>query len=196
MRRGFTSCPLNRVVKNEVARLYKPLVRNQVAITEGCLTVLRHGFKCFGKTFRAAYFASATSLNQDTLQKYQANRLHITRQVAYSKELKNTLDIVISLNGIPISTIELKNPLTNQTWRDAVRQYRTTRDPNELLFRFGKRTLVHFAVDPDEVRMTTKLAGEKTHFLPFNRVNNGGSGNPDNLGNYKTAYLLLLPPES
>ncbi len=93
------------------------------------------------------------------------------------------------LNGIPVATLELKNPLTGQTWRDAVEQYKMDRDPHDLIFQFKKRALVHFAVDPDEVHMTTRLSGRATKFLPFNRGDGAGAGNPDNPDGYKTAYL-------
>ncbi len=156
---------------------------------EGCLSVLRHGFKCFGKLFRAAYFAPASGMNPEIEGRFAANRLAITRQVRYSTRHANTLDVVLALNGIPIITVELKNPMTGQTWRDAVRQYKHDRDPADLLFQFKKRALVHFAVDPDEVRMTTRLAGRNTHFLPFDKGRAGGAGNPENPGGWKTAYL-------
>ena len=156
---------------------------------EGCLKVLRHGFKCFGKFFHAAYFAPASDLNPDTQKLYAANRLTITRQLKYSGHHGNTLDVTLSLNGIPVATLELKNPMTGQTWKDAVIQYRADRDPADTIFRFKKRTLVHFAVDPDEVYMTTRLAGRSTHFLPFNKGHSNGAGNPPNPAGHKTAYL-------
>ncbi|MCL6507328.1 MAG: DEAD/DEAH box helicase family protein [Bryobacteraceae bacterium] len=156
---------------------------------EGCLSVLRHGFKCFGKLFRAAYFAPASGMNPETQRLYAANRLTITRQLRYSNRHGNTLDVTLSLNGIPVATAELKNPMTGQTWRDAVRQYQHDRDPADLIFQFRKRALVHFAVDPDEVYMTTRLAGRDTHFLPFNKGRAGGAGNPENPDGWKTAYL-------
>lgn len=156
---------------------------------EGCLSVLRHGFKCFGKLFRAAYFAPASHLNPETQRLYAANRLTITRQLRYSNRHGNTLDVVLSLNGIPLATGELKNPMTAQTWRHAVTQYKNDRDPIDLIFQFKKRALVHFAVDTDEVYMTTRLSGRSTHFLPFNRGRGTGAGNPDNPKGYKTAYL-------
>ncbi|MDQ7778078.1 MAG: type I restriction endonuclease, partial [Planctomycetota bacterium] len=156
---------------------------------EGCLKVLRHGFKCFGKLFRAAYFAPASGLNPETQALYAANRLTITRQVRYSEKHGGTLDVVLGLNGIPVATAELKNPLTGQTWQNAIHQYKTDRDPNDLIFQFRKRTLVHFAVDPDEVYMTTRLAGNSTHFLPFNKGNGTGAGNPENPHGHKTVYL-------
>ncbi|MBW2631893.1 MAG: type I restriction endonuclease subunit R [Deltaproteobacteria bacterium] len=156
---------------------------------EGCLMVLRHGFKCFGKLFRVAYFAPASGLNPETQRLYAANRLTVTRQLPYSAAYHNTLDLVLGLNGIPIITAELKNPMTGQTWRNAVQQYKRDRDPKDLIFQFKKRTLVHFAVDPDEVYMTTRLSGNATRFLPFNLGNGTGAGNPENPEGYKTAYL-------
>lgn len=156
---------------------------------EGCLSVLRHGFKCFGKLFHVAYFAPASGMNPETEKRYEANRLTITRQLRYSSKHGNTLDVTLALNGIPVATAELKNPMTAQTWRHAVTQYKNDRDPADLIFRFKHRTLVHFALDTDEVYMTTRLSGSKTYFLPFNKGCNGGGGNPENPGGYKTAYL-------
>ncbi len=156
---------------------------------EGCLSVLRHGFKCFGKLFRVAYFAPASGMNPDTQKLYAANRLTITRQLFYSNKCSNTLDVTLALNGIPVATAELKNHMTAQTWRNAVEQYKSDRDPADMIFQFKKRTLVHFAVDTDEVYMTTRLSGRSTYFLPFNKGCGGGAGNPENPGGYKTAYL-------
>lgn len=159
--------------------------------THGALTTLRHGFKCFGKTLRIAFFRPAHSLNPELEARYRANRLGITRQLYFSGNNKKSLDAVISVNGIPVVTVELKNPLSGQTVADAIRQYRHDRDPREPIFLFTQRTLVHFAVDTEEAHMTTRLAGASTHFLPFNQGWNGGAGNPpDPQGrNYKTAYL-------
>jgi type I restriction enzyme R subunit len=156
---------------------------------EGCLSVLRHGFKCFGKLFRVAYFAPASGMNPDTQKLYAANRLTITRQLRYSNNNSNTLDVTLALNGIPVATAELKNPMTAQTWRNAVVQYKNDRDPVDMIFQFKKRTLVHFAVDTDEVYMTTHLSGRSSYFLPFNKGCGGGAGNPENPDGYKTAYL-------
>src|SRR5660398_155881 len=159
---------------------------------EGCLSVLRHGFKCFGKLFHVAWFAPASGMNPETKKRYEANRLTITRQLRYSPKHGNTLDVTLALNGIPVATAELKNPMTAQTWRHAVTQYKNDRDPGDLIFQFKHRALVHFAVDTDEVYMTTQLSGAKTTFLPFNKSCAGGGRNPDNTsggGGYKTAYL-------
>jgi len=160
--------------------------------THGSLNTLRHGFKVYGKTLRIAFFKPAHGLNAELEARHSANVLGITRQLYFSaKRPKDSLDVVLSVNGVPIVTIELKNPMTGQTFANAIRQYRADRDHREVIFDFKKRTLAHFAVDTEEVYMTTRLAGSATHFLPFNRGNDGGAGNPvDPEGrNYKTAYL-------
>jgi type I restriction enzyme R subunit len=156
---------------------------------QGSLATLRHGFKCFGKLFRIAYFKPATKLNDETERLYSENRLRVTRQVKYSERSERSLDLVLSVNGIPVATAELKNPYTNQDVEDAKVQYKTTRDPAEPIFHFKQRALVHFAVDPDLVFMATKLEGEKTFFLPFNKGFQHGAGNPPNPNGHKTAYL-------
>lgn len=154
----------------------------------GTLDVLRHGFKFFGKKVECAYFKPAHGMNPDILAKYAKNRLVVTRQVRFIKDGDQSMDMALFVNGFPVATAELKNPLTNQTVQDAVAQYRK-RDPRHALFRFKTRALVHFAVDPDLVYMTTKLAGDGTFFLPFNRGNGGGSGNPDHPSGYRTGHL-------
>jgi type I restriction enzyme R subunit len=181
---------LVRLRKDKAAEtLLDDLCRALDSEHEGCLKVLRHGFKCFGKTFRTAYFAPASGLNPETERLYEANILSVTRQVRYAKHHTKTLDMVLSLNGIPIITAELKNHMTGQTRTDAIYQYKHDRDPRDLMFQFGKRTLVHFAVDPDLVYMTTKLEGTNTVFLPFNKGDGTGAGNPVNPHGHKTAYL-------
>ena len=164
----------------------------------GSLSTLRHGFKCYGRTLRVAFFKAAHGLNPELEARYAANRVCVTCQVHF-KELKkgddprkrSSLDVVLSLNGIPVFTIELKNPMTGQTVENAKIQYRKTRDPRESIFEFKRRTLAHFAVDTEEVWMTTRLAGDSTHFLPFNKGHQNGAGNPpDPAGrSYRTAYL-------
>lgn len=157
---------------------------------KGSLFVLRNGFKFFGRTFRMAYFKPNTSLNAVAQEEYDKNNLKIYRQVHYSERNPNlALDIVLAVNGIPVATLELKNQLTGQTVYHARKQYENDRDPKELIFQFKKRTLVHFAVDTDEVYMTTKLSGMDTYFLPFNKGYNNGAGNPPDDNNYRTAYL-------
>ena len=164
---------------------------------KGTLHVLRHGFKCYGKTLRMAYFRPNTTMNPEAAENYATNRLTITRQVAFTSVMKKAdgnhrrciIDVTLAVNGIPVVTSELKNPLTGQRAADAIRQYEHERDGRDLLFAFKKRALVHFAVDPDEVWMTTRLRGGETHFLPFNRGNHHGAGNPPVAGNWKTHYL-------
>jgi type I restriction enzyme R subunit len=157
----------------------------------GSLATLRHGFKCYGRPLRVAFFKAAHEMNPELEVQYAANRLGITRQLHFSPHSEASVDVTISLNGIPILTAELKNPLTGQTVEDARRQYRLDRDPREAIFEFKRRTLVHFAVDTEVVFMTTRLAGTATHFLPLNRGRDGGAGNPvDPAGKtYRTGYL-------
>lgn len=159
--------------------------------THGSLATIRHGFKCYGRTLRVAFFKAAHDMNPELAQKYAANRLGLTRQLHYKPDSTKSIDLVISLNGLPIVTIELKNPMTGQTADDAKRQYQEDRDPRDPIFVFKRRTLVHFAADTDVVFMTTRLAGTATSFLPFNKGDNGGAGNPaDPAGRgYRTAYL-------
>jgi len=157
----------------------------------GSLATLRHGFKCYGRTLHAAFFKAAHELNPELEARYAANRLGLTRQLHFSPRSEKSLDVTLSLNGIPVATVELKNPLTGQRVEDARRQYKQDRDPREPIFEFKRRTLVHFAADTESVLMTTRLAGSATHFLPFNKGCDGGAGNPlDPFGRtYRTAYL-------
>jgi type I restriction enzyme R subunit len=157
----------------------------------GSLATLRHGFKCYGRTLRVAFFKAAHELNPELEARYAANQLGLTRQLHFSPRSEKSLDVTLSLNGIPITTVELKNPLTGQRVEDARNQYKRDRDPREPIFEFKRRTLVHFAADTESVLMTTRLAGAATHFLPFNKGCDGGAGNPpDPTGKtYRTGYL-------
>ena len=158
---------------------------------EGALATLRHGFKCYGRTLRIAFFKAAHELNPALEARYAANRLGLSRQLRFSPRSEQSLDVTLSVNGVPAVTIELKNRLSGQTVEDAREQYRRDRDPREPIFSFKRRTLVHFAVDTESVLMTTRLAGAATQFLPFDRGDDGGAGNPpDPAGRgYRTAYL-------
>jgi type I restriction enzyme R subunit len=158
--------------------------------THGVLATLRHGFKCYGRTLHAAYFKAAHRLNLELEARYAVNCLGLTRQLRFSPRSEQSLDVTLSLNGIPVATLELKNPLTGQTMEEARQQYQR-RDAREPIFEFKRRTLVHFAVDTEAVLMTTRLAGSATHFLPFDKGCDGGAGNPpDPAGRtYRTAYL-------
>ncbi|MGH7558902.1 MAG: RNA-binding domain-containing protein [Gemmatimonadota bacterium] len=157
----------------------------------GALDVLRNGVKDSGCKFRLAFFRPASGLNEETRRLYAANLFSIVRQLRYSERGEPSLDLVLFLNGIPLFTAELKNPLSGQDVEDAIRQYRTDRDPREPLFAYG-RCLAHFAVDPELVFVTTHLRGSATRFLPFNQGRFGGAGNPPvppTRKGYATAYL-------
>ena len=103
---------------------------------KGSLHVLRHGFKFYGKLFRLAYFKPAHALSPDVLALYAQNQLTVTRQVPCHPGDHSTTDIVLAVNGLPVATIELKNPGTHQTWRHAIKQYQSDRDPRAPLFDF------------------------------------------------------------
>jgi type I restriction enzyme R subunit len=114
--------------------------------THGTLATLRHGFKCFGKTLRVAFFRPAHGLNPELETRYRANRLGLTRQLHFSPKSEKSLDMVLAVNGVPMVTLELNNPISGQTAANAIHQYRHDRDPRELIFQCTKRALVHFAV--------------------------------------------------
>lgn len=155
----------------------------------GALDVIRKGFTDFGVKFQIAYFMPESTLNPEAEELYKTNHLSVTRQLYYERVGKNSLDMVLSLNGLPIATIELKNQFSGQSVENAKKQYVYDREPNEPIFQFKKRSLVHFAVDTDEAFMTTKLDGKNTRYLPFNLGFNNGAGNPPNENGYRTSYL-------
>ena len=157
----------------------------------GVLAVLRTGISDMGCKFQLAYFRPSSGLNEDTQKLYQANLFSVVRQLHYSEKNNKSLDLALFLNGIPIFTVELKNPLTGQSVAHAISQYKTDRDPREPLLAPG-RCLAHFAVDPDLVYVTTELQRANTRFLPFNKGKFGGAGNPPippTQGGYPTSYL-------
>ena len=149
--------------------------------------MLRQGVVDLGVTIRLAFFQPTHGLSPELQDLYTANRVSVTRQLAYEPGSTKTLDMVLFVNGIPTATAELKNPLTNQGVEHAISQYRSDRDPANVTL--ARRALVHFAVDPDRVAMTTKLAGQATQFLPFNLGHDGGTGNPPNPAGHRTSYL-------
>ena len=155
----------------------------------GMLDIMRNGITDNGVQFKLAYFKPAHSLNPDTERLYLLNHLTVTRQVKYSLKNENSIDLLLSLNGLPVATVEIKNQFTGQDTTNAKRQYIEDRDPAELLFQFKKRALVHFVVDADEVYFTTLLNRGKTRFFPFNKGFEQGAGNPLNKHGHKTAYL-------
>ncbi|HUX20938.1 MAG TPA: RNA-binding domain-containing protein [Spirochaetia bacterium] len=157
----------------------------------GALDVLRNGFKDSGVKFHMAYFRPASGLNEETRRLHAANLFSVVRQLHYSEKNENSVDLSLFLNGIPIFTAELKNPLTGQNVEDAIWQYMHDRDQREPFLTYG-RCLAHFAVDTDLVYVATRLAGTNTRFLPFNRGKFGGAGNPPvspTQATYATAYL-------
>ncbi len=182
----------------ELAKLtYKPDWKRQVLERlnrklkkDGILAVLKKGLDVDNAHFTLLYRLPYNDLNPDVTAKFETNIFSVTRQVYFSSVDHKSVDMVIFLNGLPIATLELKNPWTGQNVNHAKKQYRDDRDPKETLFQF-RRCLVHFAVDPDEVWMTTKLDGKNTYFLPFNKglPNGQGKGNPVNPNGHKSAYL-------
>ena len=192
-----TQLNLWKQMKNLHGAGLEPLLINTLVKeldAKGSLHVLRHGFKFYGRTVHLAYFKPAHGANEEILEQFSKNRLTLTRQVPCHPDDNCTLDIVLSVNGLPVATIELKNPGSGQNWRHAVRQYQERRDPRAPMFEFKKRSLVHFAADPNEIHMTTRLAGSKTNFLPFNRGSHPGqircgAGNPQHPSGYRSGYF-------
>ena len=176
---------------------------NNACDMDGILYVLRHGFKHRGVSFRVCYFMPESSLNHTDVENYRKNIFHCIRQWHYSAENNNSVDMILAVNGIPLFAFELKNQFTGQSVENAKRQWKEDRDPREICFQFNKRILAYFCVDLSEAWMTTKLAGEKTYFLPFNQGSNGagndgGKGNPPNPDGYPTDYLwkTVFPADS
>lgn len=161
----------------------------------GIIEVLRKGVKHFDKTVELFYRQPSSNYNTKALAEYQANIFSVTQELVYSSDNANRLDLTVFLNGLPIITCELKNPLSGQTVHNGIRQYQNDRDPKEKIFSFA-RCMVHFAADTEMVFMTTQLNGKKTFFLPFNKgLNDGkpiapfGAGNPVNTNGLKTHYF-------
>ena len=173
-------------------RLNKKIKKDSV------LAVLKKGLDIDDAHFDLLYRLPYNDLNPEVAGNFAANRFSVTRQVHYSQtDTFKSVDMALFVNGLAVATLELKNPWTGQNVQNAVRQYRTDRDPKEPLFEFG-RCLVHFAVDPDEAFMCAQLAGNDSNFLPFNKGFNYGKGNPVNPNGHKTAYLWqdILPRRS
>lgn len=164
---------------------------------KGIIEILRNGIKDLDLKVNLYYKRPTSLLNKTAQTQYQANNFSVTRQLYYSLSNSNSLDMVILINGLPISTLELKNQFTGQNVKHAIKQYQNDRDPKEPLFGFG-RCMVHFAVDADLVYMSTHLNCDKTFFLPFNKGNGAGAGNPVNPHGLKVDYLWkdILTKES
>lgn len=173
-------------------RLNKKIKKDSV------LAVLKKGLDIDDAHFDLLYRLPYNDLNPEVVANFASNVFSVTRQVHYSEsDTFKSVDMVLFVNGLAIATLELKNPWTGQNVHNAIKQYRTDRDPREPLFEFG-RCLVHFAVDPDDAYMCTQLAGNDSNFLPFNKGFNFGKGNPVNPKGHKTAYLWedILPRRS
>lgn len=173
-------------------KFYKAV--NDAINSYGLIKVLREGFSYRGIKFKIVYFKPESKLNHELIDLYNKNILTCTRQFHYSLDNNNSIDMVLSVNGIPVVALELKDQLTGQNVENAKLQYMYDRNPRELCFNFNKRILVYFAVDLYDVYMTTKLEGKNTYFLPFNQGSNGaghdgGAGNPQNPHGYATSYL-------
>lgn len=167
----------------------KALTRIRDEITRrGIIDVLRNGIK-HNQFDITTYFTQPSLSNLNAIQNFNANKFTVTRQVHFSSaNPSQSLDLVLSINGFPIFTFELKNQLTRQNYADAILQYKQDRNPSELIFKF-KRLVGHFAVDDSEAWFTTKLSGSDSWFLPFNRGHNDGAGNPVIPDGLKTDYL-------
>ena len=154
----------------------------------GIIDVLRNGIKAYPADL-IMFYAIPSKGNVEAEKNFNRNIFSVTRQLRYSKSNQRlALDFAIFINGLPIITCELKNNLTNQSIKDAIDQYKDDRDPNEPIFSF-KRCMVHFAVDENEIEFCTKLAGDSSWFLPFNKGHQGGAGNPPNPEGVRTDYL-------
>jgi type I restriction enzyme R subunit len=172
------------------------LVRLDEKIKElGIIEVLRKGIKHFDKTIELFYRKPSSSYNTKDAARYAANVFSVTQELKYSLSHENRLDLTIFVNGIPVITCELKNPLSGQYVQNGIRQYQNDRDPKEKMFSFA-RCMVHFAADTEQVFMCSELKGKASSFIPFNKgLNDGkatppfGAGNPVNPNGLKTHYL-------
>ena len=160
----------------------------------GIVHVLKHGFKHRGIQFKVAYFKPESGLNESAADRYAKNVCRCIRQFHFAETGNQTIDMVLDVNGIPVVGIELKDQFTGQDVEDAMRQWREDRDPRCACLKFNSRMVAFFAVDLEDVYVTTKLEGAKTFFLPFNQGsagagNDGGAGNPANPNGYATSHL-------
>lgn len=177
---------------NAAEKLYHRL--ETTISNQGLLYVLRNGIEDMGCKLKVCYFKPESENSSLAAERYEANILGCTRQFRYSTANTNTIDMVLSVNGIPVVALELKNQLTGQDYHCAIKQFKDDRSSKEFAFRLNHRFLVYFAVDLYEAWMTTQLADGNTHFLPFNQGSNGagvtgGAGNPQNPNGYDTSYL-------
>lgn len=156
----------------------------------GVLRVLRKGLEVEDAHLTLLFQVPVASSSKAVKDNFEKNEFSVTRQLRYNLEnQREEIDMVVFVNGLPIATLELKNAWTGQTARvQGIKQYKYDRDAKQPLLQFG-RCIVHFAVDTDEVYMCTKLDGANSFFLPFNKGNNNGKGNPPNPFGHKSSYL-------
>ena len=156
----------------------------------GILRLLRKGLEVEDAHFTLLYQLPMSSSSQTVKDNFEKNEFSVTRQIRYNQEnTREEIDMVVFINGLAIATLELKNQWTGQNAKvHGIKQYKVDRDARQPLLNFG-RCIVHFAVDTDEVYMCTKLAGNRSFFLPFNKGHNVGKGNPPNPFGHKSAYL-------
>ena len=183
---------LTKLKKNNPVDWQRKLLEryDRLVKKHGILHLLKKGLNIDDAHFNLMYPAPLASSSEQVKKNYSHNIFSLTRQVRYSQANPlQEIDMVLFINGIALISLELKNHWTGQTAKyHGQKQYCNDRDITQPLLNFG-RCLVHMAVDTDEVYMTTKLAGKSTFFLPFNKGNNNGKGNPPNLNGHKTAYL-------
>ncbi|QUL55693.1 type I restriction endonuclease subunit R [Paenibacillus tritici] len=179
---------------NKLKEIYKSNFKNKVLDNldkelraRGSIDVLKHGIKDYGVKINLAYFKPPTELNPDQVILYQQNILSVTEELNYTGNKR--IDLVIFLNGIPVITMELKNAFTGQTYKNAIKQYKEDRSHLESLFRFKERSIVNFAMDTDVAYMTTRINGDSTYFLPFNKGVGDSGGNPLVEGKLSTYYI-------
>ena len=157
----------------------------------GLISVLKHGVEISNQKLELMYTKPATTFNKDLLSKYEKNIFSVMEEV-YASD-KERIDLVIFLNGIAIISLELKCNPAGQSYEDAIYQYRTKRNPKTRLFLFKAGCFVNFAMDLEQVFMTTKLAKDDTFFLPFNMGNgegvHAGKGNPIFKDRYSVSYM-------
>lgn len=183
---------LRKIYKDTLEETLVNYLNTEMTKTKGSLlNVLKHGIEIANYKLHLMYTKPATTFNQELLDKYEKNIFSVMEEVWASD--KERIDLVIFLNGLAIMSFELKCNMSGQSYEDAIYQYRTERNPKSRLFLFKAGCLVNFAMDLNEVYMTTKLDGQSTFFLPFNMGNgegvNAGKGNPTYEYKYSVYYM-------
>lgn len=183
---------LERIYKEDLGETIVSQLNAKVTQKRGSLLhVLKHGLELSGVTLRFMYTKPATGFNKSLNEKYEHNILSVMEEVWASDSER--VDLVIFLNGLAIMSFELKSKTSGQTYEDAIKQYREKRNPKDRLFLFKAGCLVNFAMDTDQVHMTTKLDRKKTYFLPFNQGDGygitKGAGNPPCEDDYPVSYM-------